>query len=93
MGVVLVVQGCGDAEVAEEDGAVVVDEEVGGFDVAVDEAVYVEVAVAVAVWRGGEVERGEGKWRGGGGEMAGSVGVMGGDGRWVGCRGKKRISW
>lgn len=34
----------GDAQVAEQDGAVVVDEEIGRLDVAVDEAVYVQVA-------------------------------------------------
>ena len=68
MWVVLVVEGCGDAEVSEEDGAVVVDEEVGGFDVAVDEAVYVEVAdwVGSAEVRRREGQQGERRGKRGG---------------------------
>lgn len=38
---IFVVQRCSDTEVSEEDGTVVVDEEVGGFNVAVDESIDV----------------------------------------------------
>jgi hypothetical protein len=36
---------CGHTEIAEEDGAIVVDEKIGSLDVTVDEAVDVQVAV------------------------------------------------
>jgi hypothetical protein len=36
---------CGHTEIAEEDGAIVVDEEIGSLDVTVDETVDVQVAV------------------------------------------------
>ena len=43
----VVCQKGGDAEISEEDGAVVIDEEVCGFDIAMDATVGVEIAEGV----------------------------------------------
>ena len=37
-------KGCGDAEVSQEDGTVIIDEEVGRLDIAVDESIDVQIA-------------------------------------------------
>ena len=44
MGVILVVQWCGDTKVTQEDSAVVINEEIGRFDIPVDKPIDMQVA-------------------------------------------------
>ena len=55
MGVILVVQWCGDTKVTQEDSAVIIDEEIGRFNIPVDKPIDMQVA---ARW-GQTCEQGE----------------------------------